>query len=294
MKKSFKDLYAWLKNPDDIELPLSTGGKFQITCQLLLFQLLVAVPFVGLITLIHHHVIKLESPLYDWSLFETILLIVVLVPLIEEFFFRFPLKYKRNYLARFINSLSPGWLEKRWNWIFKYFLFLLAFAFGIIHLTNFTNTGIVFFALFPVIVGSQMIGGLLLSYSRIKFGFIWSWFQHGAYNFILILATVLFLHNQEIINFSEEKLSIEIRELQFIDKTASSYATSYCTDCEEGLIYSVEGENISLYGLIDSLGLEGSKPYDNAWINVKIKSDRGITKKEIGDILRKEIKFDSE
>lgn len=294
MKELYQNIYAWTKAPDDSELNLKPGRKFQQVFQMLLLWFLLVIPYMGLMLLVHHHLIKLETPLIEESFLEFLFIAVVLAPIIEELIFRFPLKYRRNYLARLLDSLSKGRLKKHWNSIFKYFLALLIIGFGLVHMSNYSNSSTLFYVLAPLIVATQTFGGLLLSYTRIKFGFIWSVFQHGAFNFILISAGAILMHNQELINFSDERMSVDIRELSFIDKATTSYATSYCTDCEENLIYSVEGKNISLYGLMDSLKINGPKPYDNAWINVKINSQEGVTTKEINDILRKEIKFDSE
>jgi membrane protease YdiL (CAAX protease family) len=288
MTKLYKDIYAWIKNPDDNELNISSKRKFVLTFQILLLEVLLAFPFIGLIYLIHSYVIKLENPLIDWGPYLTIFLIVLVVPFIEEVIFRFPLKYQRNYLARLLNYLSKGRLKKRWNSIFKYLLYLLAVLFGLVHLTNYDNSEAIFYILSPIIVGSQLIGGFLLSYCRIKLGFIWSVFQHGAFNLSLIILSFVFLHNNEIVRVSNDTLSINIKELVFVNTDDSYFRTEFSHD----EIYLIEANDISLYDFIDSLKLEGPKPYDDKWIDVNIYSEKGVTKTEIEEFLKREIKFD--
>ncbi|MCC8361169.1 CPBP family intramembrane glutamic endopeptidase [Salinimicrobium sediminilitoris] len=288
MKKLYKDIYAWIKNPDDNELNLSSKRKFLLTFQILLLELLLAFPFIGFIYFIHSHVVKLENPLIDWGPYLTIFLVILVIPFIEEIIFRFPLKYQRNYLARLLNYLSKGRLKKRWNSIFKYLLYLLAVLFGLIHLTNYNNTETIFYILSPVIIGSQLIGGFLLSYVRIKLGFLWSVFQHGAFNFTLIILSIIFLHNNEIVRISNKTLSINIKELVFVNKYDSYFRTKFGED----EIYLIEANDISLYDFIDSLNLEGPRPYDDKWIDVNIYGEDGITKTELEKFLKREIKFD--
>ena len=288
MKELYKDIYSWVKKPDNIELNLNLKRKVLIIFQTLLLELLLGLLFTGLIYLVHAHIVKLQNPLMDEGIFLTIFLVVIVIPIIEELIFRFPLKYKRNYLARLLNFLLRGRLKKRWNPIFKYFLYFMAISFGLIHLTNYDNTEALFFILSPIIIGSQLLGGFLLSYIRIKLGFIWSVIQHGVFNLSLIVLSVIFFHNSDIIRISNETHSISIKSLMFVDKDSSHYSTRYNKD----LIYLVEGKNISLYDLIDSLNIEGPKPYDNKWINVNIDSENGITKNELERILKREIKFD--
>lgn len=255
---------------------------------MLLLDLLITLPFIGFTYLIHHYVVKLEVPLSDWNLYLMITISVIVFPVIEEFIFRFPLRFKRNYLARIVNWISKGWLRENWNSIFKYFLYLMIFLFGIVHLGNYDNIEPIFFLLSPLIIGSQLIGGAILSYCRIKLGFIWAIVQHGLYNFALIAFVVLFFHDTIMLNKFTENINLKVTELIYIDKHNSYYNSNH----KDGIIYSIDANNISLFALVDSLQLEGPKPFDNTWISVELDSESGISKVEIMEILRNEIKFE--
>ncbi len=288
MKKRWKNIFDWIKNPDEKRMDLSFKEKFILMNQLLFLDIIISIPFVGLTYLIHYYVVKLEEPLIDWNPILLISIVVLLMPIIEEFIFRLPLRFERNYLARLINWITKGWLKNNWNSIFKYFLYSLIAVFGLIHITNFENKEPVFYILSPVIIGSQLIGGLILSYSRIKLGFIWSIIQHGAFNLFFVLIGLIFFHNQNIVRISDNKLSMNINELMYIDKESTQYNSKLKNDS----IYSIEANNISIFQLIDSLQIEGTMPYDNIWIDVSINSKNGITKNELLTIIKKEIKFD--
>lgn len=247
-----------------------------------------ALPFSGLTYLIHYYIVKLEEPLIDWHPLLLVSLMILVIPVIEELIFRFPLNYKRNYLVQLLNWITRKRYEKRWNSISKYFLYLMITAFGLIHLTNFNNKELIFYALSPIIVGSQLMGGVVLSYVRIKLGFIWSIIQHGAFNLFVLLIALMFYHNQSITNISNHDLTLRINELMYINKEDSYFRIS----SENNLIYKLEANDISLFRFVDSLQLAGPEPYDNLWIDVNMESKKGMTKSALLKILKKEIKFD--
>ena len=288
MKTLAKNIYSWFKNPDESKLNISGGHKFILTGKMLLLDFLFTIPFLGLTYLIHYYVLKLEEPLFDYNPYFLLSLVVIIGPVIEELIFRFPLRYQRNYLARIVSWITGGWLAVKWNAFYKYFLYFMIISFGLIHLTNYKNSEILFFLLSPIIIGSQLMGGIVLSYSRVKLGFIWGILQHGLFNLTLIVIGLLFFHNSSLVNESTEDLKVEISELMYINK-AESYYTS---DEKDGLIYSIEAKHISLERLVNLLQPDGPKPYENVWVNAEISSKEGATAEEIMGVLKNEIKFE--
>jgi membrane protease YdiL (CAAX protease family) len=289
MKELFNNILNWIKNPDDIMFNISFKDQLSLALQILLLDILITIPFSGLTHLIHLYIVKLEAPLTDWNLLLTILLMVIIMPVIEEIIFRLPLKFKRNYLIRFLNWTTSYQFKKRWDSIFKYFLYLSITAFGLIHLSNFNNNELLFYALAPIIIGSQLIGGIILSYTRIKLGFIWSILQHCSFNLFIFLVVFIFYHNESITNISNNNLTLSIKELIYINKND----TYFETNSEKNLIYKIEANDISLFRLIDSLQIEGTKPYNNIWIDINMESEKGISKKELLKIIKNEIKFEN-
>jgi membrane protease YdiL (CAAX protease family) len=288
MKKLWVNIYDWIRNPDTKRMDLSFRQKLALMMQILFLDVIISILFLGLTHLIHHKVIKLEEPLIDWNPFLLISVIVFILPVTEELVFRFPLRFERNYFARLIDWITKGWVKKRWDSFFRYILYSLIAVFGFMHLMNFENREPVFYVLSPILIGGQLVGGLILSYSRIKLGFTWAILQHCAFNLFFVLIGLTFFHNQSIVEISDEHLSIEIKELIYIDKDSSYYKSVSDSD----LIYSIEANDISLFQLIDSLQTTGATPYDNIWIDIRMNSNSGATKNELLAILKRTIKFD--
>ncbi len=286
--KPCKNIFQWIKNPDEIKMDLSIMEKFTLFSQILLLDVLFCIPFIGLTKFIHFYVVKLEYPLIDYNIVVIILLSVFAGPIIEELIFRLPLRYQRNYLAQVVNWFTRGWLKKEWSGFYKYFLYFSILTFGLAHVFNYENREFIFYLLSPIIIGSQLIGGFLLSYSRVKLGFIWSLLQHIVFNLLLLLLGLVF-HNESITKIDDENLSLSINELMYIDKDDSFYLST----SKDNLIYSIEANDISIFRLIDSLQTNGSLPYDNVWIDVKMKSKDGITKEQLLSIIKEEIRFDN-
>ena len=152
--------------------------------------------------------------------------IVMIAPILEELFFRLPL---RNFFKNIFFTLSilfyvltksclgmpfsltialgivaipyiPGfmsWLEVRVNntieRLFPFFFYLVALSFGFLHITNLEHltTTQLFFS--PVIVFYQILLGLYLGFLRVKFewGIVYSIFVHSMFNAIPILIKIL-------------------------------------------------------------------------------------------------------
>lgn len=288
MKELFKNIFNWIRKPDENILDLCLTEKLILLLKILLLDIIIVIPITGIIYLIHYNIVKLKQPLIDIQPFFLFLLVVLVAPLIEEFIFRFPLKYRRNYIIHLLNWATKQWFKKRWDSIFKYFLYLLIIAFGLIHLPNFDNKELIFYVLSPIIISGQLIGGIALSYIRIKLGFIWSIILHSGFNLFIVLISIIFYHNQSIINISSDDLTIQLTELAYIDKKEAYFDFN----AENDLVYSIEGNDISLFRLIYYLEEDEPKPYDNTWIDVNIESKNGITKKELLEHLKGQIKFD--
>lgn len=93
---------------------------------------------------------------------------VFISPVLEEMIFRFPLKY-------FLNKSY-----------FKYVVWLSIVLFGLIHVTNYELRDEHFFFL-PVILASQLWGGMMLSFIRLKFGIITAILMHSSYNILCLV-----------------------------------------------------------------------------------------------------------
>ena len=290
MKKLYYDIFRWIKNPDDIPMDVDWKKKMKILGQIFILDILVGVIFIGVSYFIDIYVMKINEDLIDINPLILLLFAVVVMPVLEEILFRFPLKYKRNYLIRGLDRLFGGRVKDKWDRSFKYFVYIMAITFGLIHLTNYSNDETLFFCLGPLLVGSQIIGGFILSYTRIKLGFNWAIIQHGLFNLFGIVMGVLFFHNSTVISDSQDEYYFNVSELMYVNKEFSSYST----DIQNGTVYSIRGEDINLQKVINSLNIEGVNLYHDTWVDVHFESEKGILNSELLELLKTEFKFDKQ
>jgi hypothetical protein len=132
-----------------------------------------------------------------------LLVLVLLGPLLEEVFFRLPMKYSRNYLFRFfVYIVELFWFEdneeklhafviKTWRTYFWIFFYLMSSVFAFIHIFNHQDfKHLLLWS--PLITMVQFVTGLIIGYLRLRFGFLWGWFYHGMYN-LLVFSISMFL-----------------------------------------------------------------------------------------------------
>lgn len=287
MKNTLKELWNWIKDPDQIEFQVTTLEKFSLLFRVLLIELLVAIPFILFTIAINEYILNLEMILDDSGIGFLLSAVVILAPVLEEFIFRFPLKYKRNYLARMIDYMTNNWLRNRWTNFFKYFVYFLAIGFGLVHISNYENQETLFYILTPVIIGTQLIGGLTLSFTRVKLGFLWGILQHGLYNLSLITLGLLFSHNASMIQESDDQYTISINELMYINTDSTRFNKSIINDT----VYYIEANDYNLQAVLDSIKLDDIKVYDNTWADFRFESKSGVHYQEVYDIIEKEIRF---
>lgn len=108
------------------------------------------------------------------SAVQSILLIGMLVPAIEELLFR-----------------APFWLFRKRSY-FRWVFWGLTLAFGLIHMGNYTGYES-YWWLAPILVAPQLNAGLFLGFIRVRFGLLWAIGLHGAYN-LLLLGPFLLMH----------------------------------------------------------------------------------------------------
>lgn len=72
-----------------------------------------------------------------------------------------------------------------WDRIFPYLVYCLALIFGLLHVTNYANSDLLFYVFAPLLVISQLIGGFVMSYLRVRLNFWWAVYS--------ILAGTLYL-----------------------------------------------------------------------------------------------------
>lgn len=243
----------------------------------LFFTLSIVIPVLYLVDYILP--LKYTELTDDYNVYLIIILGVIAAPLIEEFIFRFPLKWKRNYIFQMLNSLSSeNSLQKFWNKHYHYFFYFFAIAFGFVHLLNFDNElTFTFLLLSPFIVLSQLVAGFTFGYIRNRLGFFSAIAYHGLFNFILLIVPYLVYHNTELFKIEEKDLKIEATYLEY-----KEIGKSYCTiDEKNDTIYNLEAKNMEFKHLMEVVFKKNLKSDDVGFINLTAKSKKGISKKDL-------------
>lgn len=177
--KVIYELVKFLKRPDDRRIQLTRKEKIYlvlrlfIVCSLILFMCL---PFLVLVE---------EETQSEFNgnrnYTEAIVAIgaILVMPVIEEFIFRYFLRYDR------INSKLIGF--KKWNVIFPWLVYFSAITFASLHLLNFSFS-LNSWLLLPLLVFPQFLGGLTITFIRVRLNFYYGILYHMLWNFSFFMV----------------------------------------------------------------------------------------------------------
>lgn len=196
---------------------------------------------------------SMKISLVEMGFQKLLLLGCLIAPFMEEFIFRFPLKYKRNYIfllfssmfiSRYDNKANNYKIKRFYRINFGIFFYFMALFFAIVHFSNYNHTQELLLYL-PFLVLSQFFIGLILGFVRIKFGFLWAVFYHALYNFILFTAAFSAMDEskqlENLNNFDNKKQKTE--EASVYDEAKLKSLSEKFINFKE---YSVESNKISL------------------------------------------------
>jgi uncharacterized protein len=173
LEPHLKDILDFIKNPIYNTNNLSKFEKVKNTIRYFYLYILIGNIFSGLLIelMTYMHLFEAEDNMDElilkYSIFTRYLLIVLIIPFIEEMIFRYPLRYFKKRI------------------FYKYYVYLSALIFGCIHFSNYTTSeNAVYYILF--LTAPQILAGLILSYVRINYGFWFGLLLHCINNFIAI------------------------------------------------------------------------------------------------------------
>lgn len=179
IKGIVREFFSFIKRPNDYQIDISISKKIIYVLFLISVNLIISYSIIIPILERIDETELLNSREYEnASTIKIFLILVILTPFIEEFFFRYFLRYK-SYMTNFLT------IEK-WNKIFPVLVYSSTVCFALIHLTNFSNNSLLFYILSPIIVLSQTITGLIITFIRIRFSFILGVIYHWIWNLIVI------------------------------------------------------------------------------------------------------------
>lgn len=278
IKQTILDLLTFIKKPVDTQLNASWNSKLRIVFILLGFEILflfiILFPLYYLISYFLNVHSKLDYK-YDEFWFS-IISTLFLAPFFEELSFRLILR--RQYLTKVIFN------QNIWNKIFPLLTYFTSIVFGFAHLSNFDNDETLFYIFSPIIIASQMIGGFVLAFIRVRFNIWWAMFCHFLWN---VFATCLSVFWSYTFSYNENTpdYSISITESQFYHKEKGR---NLKIDSTNGKLYRVEVNQYSFQHTLDTLYQKDKYYIDDAFIYLKFQSKKGITKDEFLKILQKE------
>ena len=277
------DFVSFLKHPKDVQTKESFKRKLQTIFILLVGKMCVFCFVLMPLNDLVEHFVSTDSKLdlHKKSITSAIFIAVVLAPVFEEIGFRLILR--RIFPIKYIFS------QKLWDRIFPFLVYASSVIFGFGHLTNYTNDGFWFYVFSPIIITSQLIGGFVIVFIRVRYNLFYGTLYHALWN---MLMTFIMLFTE---NFSSpyqektEKYSIEISGKYFFDEDEKQV---FKIDSLQGKIYKIEVEQYSFQHFLDSLYQGNKHQINDAFIKMKFDSQKGITKEELIEILKKEYGID--
>lgn len=269
--------FHFLKKPDQGSYK-SMGTLFKTSTLLSLLLLNVvftAIWVSGYFLIRQYSMDDARSGLYIYNYFGVLVTIVLIGPFLEELIFRLPMKYNRNYLLRLIvyliglngtvekKELLESNIKKSWRKYFWIFFYAMSSIFAFAHLFNYEDyRHLLFWS--PILTCSQLLGGMIMGYLRIRFGFIWGWYYHALFNMLIIFLAMAFMggfarhhHFPEknsntpkdwVMEHTDKKLDFKIEKRNF---------KSYQVDNSEYSLSIIEGKEFD--GVISGYGVTPSR-----------------------------------
>lgn len=283
IKRVLRDFVSFLKHPKDVQTKESFKRKLQTIFILLVGKMCVFCFVLMPLNDLVEHFVSTDSKLdlHKKSITSAIFIAVVLAPVFEEIGFRLILR--RIFPIKYIFS------QKLWDRIFPFLVYASSVIFGFGHLTNYTNDGFWFYVFSPIIIAPQLIGGLVTAFIRVKYNFFYGILYHSLWNASLIFPFIFIDHFSSPYQEKTEKYSIEISEKHFFDEDEKQV---FKIDSLQGKIYKIEVEQYSFQHFLDSLYQGNKYQINDAFIKMKFDSQKGVTKEEFIEILKKEYDID--
>jgi hypothetical protein len=204
--QSYKRFFQFLKNPDQGSFK-RMGTLFKT--QTLLSLMLLNVVFTGLwlsgYLFFNQDILKnANSGLFVFNYLGVLAFIVLIGPFLEELIFRLPMKYNRNFLLRFLvylmglkrtdekKELLEFNVKKAWRKYFWIFFYVMSSIFAFAHIFNYPDfKHLLLWS--PILTCTQFFCGMIIGYTRIRFGFIWGWYYHALHNMLVIFLLMAFM-----------------------------------------------------------------------------------------------------
>ena len=272
MKQILIDFWQFIKKPKDIPYAGdSKAFKWKVFFSLLFFELILLTVYFPAIILLDKYIVLEQSVDLTFSLIDTFFLFVLLIPFLEEAVFRLGLR--RKYIIEAIFD------EKAWHRWFPFFVYSSTIIFALVHISNYANNQWIFFVLVPFIILTQLVGGFIMTYLRVKFNFWLGFLYHAVWNFtmIYIVGGVAFLFFTEGTHVKTDTYELTIEEKMF-ESFSRSANISYTADDET--VYFIESTDYSMSELFEIIFEDNTKyiPKSDTVVELKFEAEKGISK----------------
>ncbi|MDN4029399.1 CPBP family intramembrane glutamic endopeptidase [Chryseobacterium gambrini] len=282
-KHDISAFLQFMKKPDDVQTELSSKRKLQLISNLLIIEIVFFLIVVLPLNYLAEKCITLKpsEAFENLTWLQAVFLMVIFAPFSEEFIFRYVLRYKK-FFSHFIS-------REKWNRIFPFLVYISSIIFGLVHLDNYVNDSWIFYALSPFIVASQLSGGLILSYIRVRLNIFYSMLYHALWNLLfgISIPCIMLLFTSPFAEKTQD-YDIRIEQKAFIDHNEPVLSETKIVDDR---IHSVETRQYLLQSLLDHLYGKDKLTTDEGLMNIHFKSEKGISKDEFLKVLQKGYKI---
>jgi membrane protease YdiL (CAAX protease family) len=277
MKNILLEVYNFIKNPNDQRIENRTLKKnvkylFVILIFELLFNALIYFPLIYFLN-------KVEPVLYETRIdynsntfLQTLLITAVFVPIAEEFIFRYILRYNKLF-SKIIN-------RNNWNFLFRILVYTSILLFGFVHSSNFENNSTFFYCILPILITTQLVGGVILTFLRVRFNFLTSVISHVLWNGLMTIIPIIISIFEKPYERTTDDYVLKIEYLNY----NISNQQKFQIDSTSNEIFKIDIEEYSFNHILDSL-YQYERNRDDILINLKLESKKGLTKKELKNLL---------
>ncbi len=277
MKNILLEVYNFIKNPNDERIENWTLKKnVKYLFAILLFELIInSLIYIPLIYFIN----KVEPVLYETRIdynnntfLQSILIMAFIVPIAEEFIFRYLLRYN-NLFSKIIN-------RNKWDFLFKILVYTSILIFGFVHTSNFENNSTFFYCVLPILISTQLIGGVFLTFLRVRFNFMTSVISHVLWNGLMTVIPIIISVFEKPYERITDDYALKIEYLNF----NTSKPQKFQIDSTSNQIFKIDIEQYSLNHILDSL-YQYERNREDILINIKLESKTGLTKEKFKNLL---------
>ena len=178
--------------------------------------------------------------------------------------------------------------EKTWHKIFPVIFYTSVLTFGFVHITNYEITNIWILIAAPILVFTQIIGGFVMSYLRVKFNFWMGFLYHALWNFVafFIIDGSYYLLNIDKVDVKNDTYELVVEPVQFLSLSESK-RIEYTAGKDS--VFIVKAKYQTTEELLEGLSLNNFEFKGNSTlVHLYFNSEKGISKDSLLSVLEKE------